>query len=50
MFAGMEGILLDDAYTAKAAAGLIHCAGNGQFEERDNILFVHTSGDAGVYY
>jgi 1-aminocyclopropane-1-carboxylate deaminase/D-cysteine desulfhydrase-like pyridoxal-dependent ACC family enzyme len=50
IFAGMEGILLDDSYTAKAAAGLIHCAANGQFEEHDNILFVHTSGDAGLYY
>jgi 1-aminocyclopropane-1-carboxylate deaminase/D-cysteine desulfhydrase-like pyridoxal-dependent ACC family enzyme len=50
LFAGLEGILLDDAYTAKAAAGLIHHAERGSFENGAIILFLHTSGDAGLYY
>ena len=50
LFAGMEGILLDDVYTAKAAAGLIHYAANGKFTAQDNILFIHTGGNTGLYY
>jgi 1-aminocyclopropane-1-carboxylate deaminase/D-cysteine desulfhydrase-like pyridoxal-dependent ACC family enzyme len=50
LFLGLEGILLDDSYTAKAAAGLIAKAVNGEFKKQDNVLFVHTSGDAGIYY
>ena len=50
MFAGMEGVLLDDVYTGKAAAGLIHYAMNSMFGEEGNILFIHTGGNAGVFY
>ena len=50
LFAGMEGILLDDVYTAKAAAGLIDYAANGRFAAQDNILFIHTGGNTGLYY
>jgi L-cysteate sulfo-lyase len=46
----MEGILLDDVYTAKAAAGLIDYAANGRFAAQDNILFIHTGGNTGLYY
>lgn len=50
LFAGMEGILLDDVYTAKAAAGLIDYAANGKFAAHDNILFIHTGGNTGLYH
>jgi 1-aminocyclopropane-1-carboxylate deaminase/D-cysteine desulfhydrase-like pyridoxal-dependent ACC family enzyme len=50
LFAVMEGVLLDDVYTAKAAAGLIHYAMNEKFGEDENVLFVHTGGNSGLFY
>jgi 1-aminocyclopropane-1-carboxylate deaminase/D-cysteine desulfhydrase-like pyridoxal-dependent ACC family enzyme len=50
MFAVMEGVLLDDVYTGKAAAGLVHYAMNNMFREDDNVLFVHTGGNSGLFY
>jgi len=50
IFAATEGILLDDVYTGKAAAGLIQYATDNKFAEDDNILFIHTGGNAGQYY
>jgi len=49
LFAGLEGILLDPVYTGKAAAALLHYAENGRFRN-GNVLFIHTGGNAGVYY
>ncbi len=49
-FAIMEGVLLDDVYTAKAAAGLIHYAMNGLIDAKENVLFIHTGGNAGLFY
>lgn len=49
LFAVHEGILLDPVYTGKAAAGLIDYARNGLFAPNDNILFVHTGGNAGLF-
>lgn len=50
IFANTEGILLDDVYTAKAAAGLIYYAKNNLLEKDQNILFIHTGGNAGLFY
>ena len=50
MFAVTEGILLDDVYTGKAAAGLIHYARHDLLEEDENTLFIHTGGNAGQFY
>ncbi|HJO95346.1 MAG TPA: pyridoxal-phosphate dependent enzyme [Victivallales bacterium] len=50
LFATTEGILLDDVYTAKAAAGLIYYAKNRLFNKNDNILFIHTGGNSGLFY
>jgi L-cysteate sulfo-lyase len=50
MFAVMEGVLLDDVYTGKAAAGLVHYAMNNMFRKDDNVLFIHTGGNAGLFY
>jgi len=49
LFATMEGILLDQVYTGKAAAALLHYAKNGAFEG-DSVLFIHTGGNAGLFY
>jgi 1-aminocyclopropane-1-carboxylate deaminase/D-cysteine desulfhydrase-like pyridoxal-dependent ACC family enzyme len=44
IFAETEGILLDQTYTAKAAAALIDYARKGFFKETDRVLFWHTGG------
>ncbi len=48
-FAELEGILLDPVYTGKAAAALIDYSMNEQFR-CGPILFIHTGGNAGLYY
>lgn len=50
LFARLEGVLLDDVYSAKAAAGLIAYARNGKLFEGENALFIHTGGNAGLFY
>ncbi len=49
LFATLEGILLDQVYTGKAAAALLHYAKNGEFKD-DGVLFIHTGGNAGLFY
>jgi 1-aminocyclopropane-1-carboxylate deaminase/D-cysteine desulfhydrase-like pyridoxal-dependent ACC family enzyme len=49
VFASLEGILLDQVYTGKAAAGLLYYAKNRMFEG-GNVLFIHTGGNSGLYY
>jgi L-cysteate sulfo-lyase len=44
IFAETEGILLDQTYTAKAAAALIRYAREGFFNPSDRVLFWHTGG------
>lgn len=44
IFTHTEGILLDQTYTAKAAAALISYARKGFFKESDRVLFWHTGG------
>lgn len=48
-FAEQEGILLDPVYTGKAAAALLHYARKGSFGDGP-VLFIHTGGNAGLYY
>jgi L-cysteate sulfo-lyase len=50
MCAQLEGILLDQVYGGKAAAGLIDYATTGRFSKNDNILFIHTGGNSDLYY
>jgi len=50
MFALFEGVLLDSVYTSKAAAGLIYYAMNNMFSESENVLFIHTGGNSGLFY
>lgn len=49
VFAEQEGILLDPVYTGKAAAALLRYARNGTFGNGP-VLFIHTGGNAGLYY
>lgn len=49
LFARLEGILLDPVYTGKAAAALLGYSESGRFKT-GNVLFIHTGGNAGVYY
>jgi L-cysteate sulfo-lyase len=48
-FAELEGILLDPVYTGKAAAALLDYVANNKFQD-DPVLFIHTGGNAGLYY
>lgn len=49
LFASLEGILLDQVYSGKAAAALLHYINAGSFSG-GNILFIHTGGNAGLFY
>ena len=49
-FAHLEGVLLDQVYSGKAAAGLIYYATNGLLANTDNVLFIHTGGNFGLFY
>ncbi|SHO53838.1 pyridoxal-phosphate dependent enzyme [Desulfopila aestuarii] len=49
VFANLEGIFLDPAYTGKAAAALLDYSENKRFGGGP-VLFIHTGGNAGLYY
>lgn len=49
LFANLEGIILDQAYTGKAAAALLHYVKNEGFDG-DSVLFIHTGGNGGLFY
>jgi len=49
LFAKMEGILLDNVYSGKAAAGMIDYIRKGEFSNLDNILFIHTGGNIQLF-
>lgn len=49
LFAYTEGILLDNVYTGKAAAGLIDYAKRGIFQRSENICFIHTGGTVELF-
>ena len=49
LFARKEGIMLDYVYSGKAAAGLIDFARKGDFSKNENILFLHTGGNVGLF-
>lgn len=44
LFLRHEGILLDQTYTGKAAAGLIGLIEEGRFSRNESVLFWHTGG------
>lgn len=49
LLARLEGILLDPVYSGKGMAGLIDLIRKGQFSDDDNIVFLHTGGNVGLF-
>jgi 1-aminocyclopropane-1-carboxylate deaminase/D-cysteine desulfhydrase-like pyridoxal-dependent ACC family enzyme len=49
LMARTEGIILDPSYTAKALAGLIDLAHQGQIESDATVIFLHTGGTPAVF-
>jgi L-cysteate sulfo-lyase len=49
LLARHEGILLDPVYTGKAMAGLIDLIRRGAFGKDENVVFIHTGGQAGLF-
>lgn len=48
-FATNEGVLLDNVYTGKAAAGLLDYLEKVKKDKSDNILFIHTGGNIELF-
>jgi D-cysteine desulfhydrase family pyridoxal phosphate-dependent enzyme len=49
LFARLEGILLDNVYSGKAAAGMIDFIRKNKFKNSDNLLFIHTGGNIQLF-
>ena len=49
IFAQNEGIMLDNVYTGKAAAGLLDYIKKDYLNKDDNILFIHTGGNIELF-
>ena len=49
LLAQTEGILLDPVYSGKGMAGLIDMVRNGDFNKKENILFLHSGGSAALF-
>ncbi len=49
MLARTEGIFLDPVYSGKGMAGLIDLIRKGQFAKDENVVFLHTGGQAGLF-
>jgi L-cysteate sulfo-lyase len=49
MLARQEGIFLDPVYSGKGMAGLIDLIRKGHFKAGENIVFLHTGGQAGLF-
>jgi D-cysteine desulfhydrase len=45
----LEGLVLDPVYTGKAFAGMLAEIGNGRFDDKRDIVFIHTGGIFGVF-
>ncbi len=48
-FAKNEGILLDNVYTGKAAAGMLDYLGKNKINKSKDILFIHTGGNIELF-
>lgn len=49
MLARMEGIFLDPVYSGKGMAGLIDLVRKGAFRPDENVVFLHTGGQVGLF-
>ncbi|WP_458094821.1 D-cysteate sulfo-lyase [Roseomonas sp. WA12] len=49
LLAEKEGILLDPVYSGKGMAGLIDLIAQGRFGAEENVVFIHTGGQVGLF-
>ncbi len=49
LVARKEGILLDPVYTGKAFAGLLDRMRQGEYDEEETIVFIHTGGTPALF-
>ncbi|MFZ4589439.1 MAG: D-cysteine desulfhydrase family protein [Ignavibacteria bacterium] len=49
LFAKYEGILLDNVYSGKAAAGMLDYIRKGLIKSSDKVLFIHTGGNIQLF-
>jgi L-cysteate sulfo-lyase len=49
LLARTEAILLDPVYSGKGMAGLIDLCRKGFFKKGENVVFLHTGGQAGLF-
>jgi L-cysteate sulfo-lyase len=49
LVARTEGLLLDPVYSGKAMAGMIDAIGKGQFDDKEDIVFLHTGGSTALF-
>jgi L-cysteate sulfo-lyase len=49
LLAETESVLLDPVYSGKAMAGLIDLVRRGRLEKQENVVFIHTGGQAGLF-
>lgn len=49
LLAETESLLLDPVYSGKAMAGLIDLVRKGTFQKNENVVFIHTGGQAGLF-
>ncbi|MBV9813682.1 MAG: D-cysteine desulfhydrase, partial [Acetobacteraceae bacterium] len=49
MLARLEGIFLDPVYSGKGMAGLIDLIRKGRFRGDENVVFLHTGGQVGLF-
>ena len=49
LLARLEGILFDPVYSGKGLAGLIDLARDGYFDGMQNVVFLHTGGNAALF-
>jgi L-cysteate sulfo-lyase len=49
LLARHEGIFLDPVYSGKGMAGLIDLIRKGQFGKDENVVFLHTGGQTGIF-
>jgi len=49
LLARHEGIFLDPVYSGKGMAGLIDLIRKGQFGKDENVVFLHTGGQVGLF-
>ena len=49
LLARHEGIFLDPVYSGKGMAGLIDLIRKGAFRKDENVVFLHTGGQVGIF-